>query len=70
MIQPKEKKPEEITGKLIAYLRNELQDPIIDYSSPLTQLKGGFETFMYYFKLKNVEEALNQRLVLRLFPEY
>ena len=70
MIQPNEKKPEEITGKLITYLKNELHDSTINYSSPLTQLKGGFETFMYYFKLKNVEEDLNQRLVLRLFPEY
>ncbi|MHA2038712.1 MAG: phosphotransferase family protein [Promethearchaeota archaeon] len=70
MIQPNEKNPEEITGKLIAYLREELHDPTIDYSSPLTHLKGGFETFMYSFKLKNVKKELNQPLVLRLYPEH
>ncbi|MHA2283820.1 MAG: phosphotransferase family protein [Promethearchaeota archaeon] len=70
MIQPNEKSPEQITSKLINYLRDELHDSTIDYVSPLTQLKGGFETFIYFFKLKNVEEELNQRLVLRLFPEY
>lgn len=70
MIQPNEKKPEQMTGKLITYLREELHDSTIDYSSPLTQLKGGFETFMYCFKLKNVKEELNQLLVLRLYPEY
>ncbi len=69
MIQPNEKKPEEISGKLIAYLRDEFHDSTINFSSPLTQLKGGFETFMYYFTLNNVEEELSQRLVLRLFPE-
>jgi len=70
MIQRNEIDPEEISGKLITYLRDELHDSTIDYASPLTQLKGGFETFMYCFNLKNIEEKLNKRLVLRLFPEY
>lgn len=70
MIKPNEKEPDQITGKLITYLREELRDSTIDYSSPLTQLKGGFETFMYCFKLKNVKEELNQSLVLRLYPEH
>ena len=70
MIQPNEKSPAKITDKLITYLRDELQDSTIDYDSPLTQLKGGFETFMYSFSLKNVKEELNQRLALRLYPEY
>ncbi|MHA1988254.1 MAG: phosphotransferase family protein [Promethearchaeota archaeon] len=70
MIQRNEIGPEEISGKLITYLRDALHSPAIDYTSPLTQLKGGFETFMYYFNLKNVKEELNKRLVLRLFPEH
>jgi Ser/Thr protein kinase RdoA (MazF antagonist) len=70
MIQPHEKSPEQITSKLITYLRDEFRDSTIDYASPLTQLKGGFETFMYCFKLENVKKELPQLLVLRLFPEY
>ncbi|MFX1323623.1 MAG: phosphotransferase family protein [Promethearchaeota archaeon] len=70
MIQPIEKKPEEITGKLLSYLREQLHNTTIDYATPLTQLKGGFETFMFSFKLKNTNEHLNQPLVLRIFPEY
>ncbi|MFW9895038.1 MAG: phosphotransferase family protein [Candidatus Thorarchaeota archaeon] len=70
MIQPIEKKPEEITANLLRYLREQLHDSTIDYATPVTQLKGGFETFMFSFKLKNVEKELNQRLVLRVFPEY
>lgn len=70
MIQPKEKSPEQFSGKLITYLRDEIRDSTIDYASPLTPLKGGFETFMFSFKLKNVDEELNQTLVLRIFPEH
>ncbi|MFX0083837.1 MAG: phosphotransferase family protein [Candidatus Hodarchaeota archaeon] len=70
MIQPNEKSPEQISVKLITYLRDELHDINVNYASPITQLKGGFETFMYYFKLKNVKEELNQYLVLRLYPEH
>ncbi len=70
MIQLNELKPEQIASKLITYLREELHDSTIDYISPLTPLKGGFETFMYYFKLKNTKDELNQPLVLRLYPEY
>jgi len=70
MIQPNEKNPAEISDKLIAYLRDELRDSKLDYDSPLTQIQEGFETFIYRFRLKNVKEELNQRLVLRLYPEY
>ncbi|MFW9822717.1 MAG: phosphotransferase [Candidatus Thorarchaeota archaeon] len=70
MIQPIEKKPEEITGILLSYLREQIHDSAIDYATPLTTLKGGFETFMFSFKLKNVKKELNPHMVLRIFPEY
>ncbi|MHA2127642.1 MAG: phosphotransferase family protein [Promethearchaeota archaeon] len=70
MIQPRKKNLDQITDQLIIYLRDEFHDSTIDYALPVTQLKGGFETFMYKFKLKNVKEELNQPLVLRLYPEH
>ena len=69
MIHPNEK-TDQIAGKLIAYLRDELNDSTIAYDSPLTQVKGGYETAIYQFQLKGVQKELNKRLVLRLYPEY
>jgi aminoglycoside phosphotransferase (APT) family kinase protein len=68
MIHSKEK-TDQIAGKLLAYLRDELNDSTIDYKSPLTQLQGGFETAIYQFELRGVQKELDQRLVLRLYPE-
>jgi len=70
MIQTNDKNTAQIAGKLITYLRDELNDSTIEYDLPLTQLQGGFETATYQFRLKGVQNELNQRLVLRLYPEY
>lgn len=71
MIQPNEEKnTDQIADKLIAYLRNELNDSMIEYDSPLTQLQGGLETATYQFQLKGVQKELNKRLVLRLYPAF
>ncbi len=69
MIHPNEK-TDQIEGKLLAYLRDELNDSTIEYDSPLTQLQGGFETATYRFQLKGVQKELNKHLVLRLYPEF
>ncbi len=69
MIHPNEEKTDQIAGRLIAYLRDELNDSTIEYDSPLIQLQGGFETAIYQFQLKGVQKELNKRLVLRLYPE-
>ena len=61
---------DQIAGKLITYLRDELSDSAITYASPLTQVKGGNETATYQFQLIGGQTELNQRLVLRLYPEY
>jgi len=70
MIQTNDKNTAQIAGKLIAFLRDELNDSTIEYDFLLTQLQGGFETATYQFQLKGVQKELNQRLVLRLYPEY
>ena len=63
-------KTDRIAGKLIAFLRDELNDSTIEYDSPLTQLQGGFETATYRFQLKGVQKELNKCLVLLLYPEF
>lgn len=47
---------DQISTRLIAYLRDEFNDSMIDYDSPLTQLQGGFETYIFRFKLKGVQK--------------
>ncbi|MBW2363945.1 MAG: phosphotransferase family protein [Deltaproteobacteria bacterium] len=61
---------DQISERLIDYLRNDLNDSTIEYNSPLTQLQGGFETATYQFQLKGVQKELNNPLVLRLYPEF
>lgn len=70
MSQPSENNIDQIAGKLMAYLRTELNDSTIAYDLPLTQLLGGSETSMYQFKLKGVQKELNPHLVLRLCPQH
>ena len=58
-----------ISEKLIVYLRDKFNDFEIGYTSPLTQLLGGFATKIYQFQLKCVQKELSKPLVLRLFPQ-
>jgi len=60
--------PTQLAEKLLAYLRAELQIATLDYTEPLTQLQGGYETHTYRFQLARVNE-FPQPLVLRLYPE-
>jgi len=62
-------KTDQIARKLLAYLRQEFNDSRIDYDSSLTQLHGGFETFIYRFTLKGVRKELSKSLILRLYPQ-
>ena len=59
-----------ISDKLIAYLRNELKNPEVEYRSLLDQLQGGFETSIFRFQLKGVGDEYSQFLVLRLYPKF
>jgi aminoglycoside phosphotransferase (APT) family kinase protein len=60
---------DQVSGKLIAYLRDQLNEPMIGYESALTQLEGGFETHIYRFELKGAHKEFTKPLVLRLYPE-
>ena len=60
---------DQISERLIAYLRDKFNDSMIDYDSPLTQLQGGFETYIYRFKLNGVQTELSKPLILRLYPQ-
>lgn len=59
-----------ISEKLLAYLKVELKNSMIDYASTLKKLEGGFETEIYRFKLSGAGKGLSQYLVLRLYPEF
>jgi aminoglycoside phosphotransferase (APT) family kinase protein len=61
---------EQVSDKLMAYLRTELNNTHIVYDIPLTPIFGGYETFTCHFKLKGVQPELAKPLVLRLFQEY
>lgn len=61
---------EQVSDKLMAYLRTELNNSHIVYEIPLTPIVGGYETFTYHFKLRDVQSELARPLVLRLFQEY
>ena len=65
-----EKRLAQISADLIAYLRAELNDAMIDYDTPLTQITGGYETYTCHFKLSGVQGELSKPLVLRLFPQF
>jgi len=59
-----------ISEKLITYLRDQLNNPLIDYESHLTKLQGGFETQIYRFQLSHTQKEFSKPLVLRLYPEF
>ena len=59
-----------IAKKLLAYLRDYLKTPDLEYAEPLTQLKGGFETSIYRFRLNAAPKDVSGSLVLRLYPAY
>ena len=70
MTQPDDKNTDQISGKLLTYLRDSYHDMSLAYDLPLTQLKGGIETATYQFQLKGGQKELNRPLVLRLYPDY
>lgn len=59
-----------ISDKLIAYLREKLKNPNIEFCSPMTQLQGGYQTTIYRFQLKGVGDEYSQFLVLRIYPDF
>jgi aminoglycoside phosphotransferase (APT) family kinase protein len=61
---------DEMSAKLINYVRKELDSESVDYLEPLTRLTGGFETLICRFRLSGVGERLSKPLIIRVFAEY
>ena len=56
-----------IDDKLISYLRSELQDQRLAYSTPPTPVEGGYDTAIYRFQLEGASDELAEPLILRVF---
>jgi aminoglycoside phosphotransferase (APT) family kinase protein len=58
-----------LADDLLNYLRKELRNQAMKYSSPPTSLTSGFTTHMYKFQLNEVPDEVSKPLVLRLYPK-
>ena len=58
---------DEMSVKLIDYLRKELGSKSVDYLKPLTRLTGGYETFICRFQLRGVDDRLSKPLIIRAY---
>jgi len=61
---------EQLSDSLIAYLEAQLDNRSIGYETPLTPMRGGYETHMYRFRLSGVEGELSRPLALRLYAPH
>jgi len=57
----------QVSYSLLAFLKDRLGDSNIGYATHPSKLKGGNETSIFHFKLKNVPPSLSRPLVLRKF---
>jgi hypothetical protein len=60
---------EEISDNLRGFISKELGYQV-EYVEPLKRMKGGFEAYLYRFRVDAREKRLNEPLVLRLFPSF
>ena len=56
-----------IDDRLIEYLRSELQNSCITYSTPPTPVEGGYDTAIYRFQLEGSSDEFSEPLILRVF---
>jgi aminoglycoside phosphotransferase (APT) family kinase protein len=56
-----------IDDMLSSYLRSELQDQRLAYSTPPTPVEGGYDTAIYRFQLEGASDELAEPLILRVF---
>ena len=61
---------QQISDDLIAYLRQKLSSPEIEYAEPPNPLPGGYETLILAFTLSNAPPAYSCPLVLRLLQSF
>jgi aminoglycoside phosphotransferase (APT) family kinase protein len=57
---------DEIPGRLLAYLQASFESPNLTYAEPPTRITGGFDTFIYGFRLDGAPPELAGDLILRL----
>jgi aminoglycoside phosphotransferase (APT) family kinase protein len=60
---------DEMSVKLIDYLRKEFGSKSVDYLEPLTRLTGGYETLICRFQVSGVDERLSNPLIIRVYAE-
>ena len=53
--------------KLISYIRSELQDQQLTYSTLPILVEGGYDTIIYRFQLEGASGELAEPLILRVF---
>ncbi len=51
----------------MSYIRSELQNQRITYSTPLIPVEGGYDTVIYRFQLEGPSDELAEPLILRVF---
>lgn len=56
-----------IDDMLLSYLRSELQDQRLTYSTPPTPVEGGYDTAIYRFQLEGASDEFSEPLILRVF---
>ncbi len=64
---PADEGPHEIADRLLAYLREEMNDAGVGYVAPPASLLGGQETRLFRFKLAGAPREWSVPLVLRVF---
>jgi hypothetical protein len=60
---------DDMSVKLIDYLRKDLGSKSVNYLESLTRLTGGYETFICRFQLSGVDERLSKPLIIRVYAE-
>lgn len=59
-----------IAPRLLEYIRNKQNNREISYQNPPKSLANLPETKIYTFQLKNTHETLQEKMVLRIYPEH
>lgn len=62
-----EKYISQVSDNLLSFLSEKIGDRNVDYEIFPSQLQGGYDTSIFYFKLKNVQSSLPGPFVLRVF---
>ena len=60
---------DDMSVKLIDYLRKDLGSKSVNYLEPLIRQTGGYETFICRFQLSGVDDRLAKPLIIRVYSE-